>query len=324
MREVSGAYEPIVAPELASLGFVQTPGGRGLVTTSPEGATVRPSMPAVNPALADRFSMKAVLSPRLEAQRVKARLFALDRADVGPEDLLLAEVVAGLVASRLDQLSLVYELQETAATAERVRLARDLHDGILQDLAGIALQLEALRPLLVATPEARGRLDALERVLETEQRDVRSVIQQLRPRSSSRHEFDLAANLEELKGTFAATWGLTLEVSGAMRDTAVPPRIRYELFRIVREAVSNAARHAGASRVRVSLAVNGSAVQVRAADDGHGFPFFGRYDLAELDKMRLGPVTLKERIAALGGSLVLDSSSMGSTLDIRLPLDQAR
>src|SRR5213075_1446019 len=142
------------------------------------------------------------------------------------DDLLLGEVVAGLVGARLDHLSLVTQLQETAATEERIRLARDLHDGILQDLAGVALQLESLRPLLVASPEAKHRLESLERVLEAEQRDVRAVIEQLRPASNPRHAFDLGANLEELRESFAATWGLSLEVLESYPPEAIPPALR--------------------------------------------------------------------------------------------------
>ena len=313
LREAPGAYEPLVAPELAGVSFL----------ASKTGGPLRPR-DAVHPELVERFRMDTLLALRLGGRLGSARLFALDRPDFREEDLLLGEAVAGMVGAHLGQLRLAAELEETAAAAARIRVARDLHDGILQDLAGVALQLEALRPLLRDSSEALRRVESLQRVLEAEQHDVRTVIDQLRPTSSSRHEFDLDASLEELKESLAATWGLALELTSTLEGRSVAPRVRYELYRIVREAVSNAARHARASRVEVSLRSEGAGVAVRVADDGRGFPFSGRYDLAELNKMRLGPVTLKERIAALGGSLVLESTPSGSTLEIRVPLDRPR
>jgi glucose-6-phosphate-specific signal transduction histidine kinase len=81
------------------------------------------------------------------------------------------------------------------------------------------------------------------------------------------------------------------------------------------------ARYAEASAVRVGLWVEDERVRIEVADDGRGFPFEGDLDLAGLREAHLGPATLRDRIAALGGSLRLHSSRQGSRLDMTVPLE---
>ena len=88
------------------------------------------------------------------------------------------------------------------------------------------------------------------------------------------------------------------------------------------EALSNVARHAQASTVRVELGVQGEQVHLSVVDNGRGFPFQGHYDLPTVMKMNMGPRTLRERVASLGGSLVIDSSASGAHLEITVPLTQ--
>ena len=85
------------------------------------------------------------------------------------------------------------------------------------------------------------------------------------------------------------------------------------------EAIVNAARHAKASTVRVELDVGEPRIDIVIADNGHGFPFRGRYDHLALKAGRLAPVTLGERVEALQGTLMIDSSETGARLEIVVP-----
>jgi signal transduction histidine kinase len=71
--------------------------------------------------------------------------------------------------------------------------------------------------------------------------------------------------------------------------------------------------------VTISVGADGEAVQLSIADDGEGFPFTGRYDLARLARFDLGPAVLRERVVALGGALTIESSPQGARLDISIP-----
>jgi signal transduction histidine kinase len=89
---------------------------------------------------------------------------------------------------------------------------------------------------------------------------------------------------------------------------------------MVHEAVVNALKHGDPSRIRVDLDAEGSVLRIRVADDGHGFSFRGRYDHAALAEARLGPASLRDRAASLGGTLTIDSEGSGSCVEITLPL----
>jgi len=97
-----------------------------------------------------------------------------------------------------------------------------------------------------------------------------------------------------------------------------------DIYRLIHEGLVNAARHADASRIRVHLSVADGRVHLSIADDGKGFPFTGTYDLEWLERMDQGPVTLRERVAALQGELTLTSSKQaGTELAITVPLATA-
>ncbi|HKO59275.1 MAG TPA: ATP-binding protein [Thermoanaerobaculia bacterium] len=101
---------------------------------------------------------------------------------------------------------------------------------------------------------------------------------------------------------------------------AVSARLAHELCRIVNESLSNAARHGRASLAVVSVALRNGLIDIRVADDGRGFAFSGRHDLDALERRGLGPRTLKERIRALGGSLIVESSNGGASIEVSIPV----
>ena len=104
----------------------------------------------------------------------------------------------------------------------------------------------------------------------------------------------------------------------------VPARLAHDLCRMVNESLSNAARHGGASHAAVALGRENGYVKLRVQDNGRGFPFHGRRDLAALDRAGTGPRTLKERARHLGGSLVVESSTHGAAIELRLPVQEER
>jgi signal transduction histidine kinase len=260
---------------------------------------------------------------RLHGDTVAGHLFLLDKPGVTSDDLILGAIVAREVVARMELFFLSQRLQQAAAAEERIRLARDLHDGVLQSLAGAALQLETVRRLLDQDPQAaRERLLDLQRQLAAEQRDLRFLIQKLKPAplSLSEPDFNLAARLRELGAQIERQWGLSVVLRLEPLVTEIPAALAHDLYFIVHEALINAARHAQATTVHVTLSREDTQVHLTVADNGRGFPFHGHYDLATLTALSLGPVVLKERIASLGGSLIIDSTDAGAWLHITLPL----
>ena len=217
-------------------------------------------------------------------------------------------------------------VEQTAMQDERLRLARELHDGVLQALAGAALQLEAMSRLMEVDPEAaRERLQHIEKLITEEQRELRQWIRKLQPAPapSIATGSDLAAALEKLRQRAEWQWGVRVSVSVDTRGT-VPRTLGDEIYRLVQEGLTNAGRHARATLVRVivKLPPGGNAVQITVADDGCGFPFRGRYDLANLVEKQIGPGSLRDRVKGLRGEIVLTSELSGTQIDISLPTDQ--
>jgi NarL family two-component system sensor histidine kinase LiaS len=233
-------------------------------------------------------------------------------------------VVARLTVSRLDSLYLLRRLRLAAALDERLRVARDIHDSLLQSTAGSALQLLAARRLLDRDPdEARRRLEDVQNQLERGELDMRSFIRRLRPvsnRGEHQPSGGFAERLEELRRRVERQW----EIALSMTPPSAWQTWRHELlegvYRIVQEGVLNAARHADPSLISVDFAVEAGDLRLRITDDGRGFPYRGTFDLQTLNAMNRGPLALKERVAELQGRLLLKTGETGTELSIVLPL----
>jgi PAS domain S-box-containing protein len=216
-------------------------------------------------------------------------------------------------------------LETRAAEEERTRLVQDLHDGLLQTLTGAALQLRSIQTLLNddgAVPEARVRLVEVREALAAEQRELRYWASEIKPTllgiQKDRLEDRLLVTLERVR----ATWRIETDLRYALDET-LPPGPRQQVYRIVQEAVVNAAQHSRASRVEVHLTQRDGALRIVVSDDGTGFPFEGRYEQEQLEAERLGPLLLRHRVMAADGRLAIDSSPEGARLEILLPLGGA-
>ncbi len=321
-----GAFGPLVDAHLAGRNFLcadSASDGVPVLIASRDEREEWKGTP-LNQRLQARFGIGPVLSWSLRGQAIEGRLFALDKPGMTWDDLVLGEVVAGLAVARMDHLALRERLREAAAAEERVRLSRDLHDGLLQSLTGIALQLQVCRRLLEHDPNAaRERLAEIQASIAGEQHDLRSFVNRLKPAPPDGSAgWELRPRLEEACSRIERQWGLSVKLSSQGLNDELPASVSDDVFRIVHEALVNAARHAAASSLNVDISRGAGAVFITVADDGHGFSFQGTHDLATLQKFKAGPITLKERVSALGGDLVISSSKSGARLSITLPVPQ--
>jgi signal transduction histidine kinase len=273
------------------------------------------------PWLAARLAARTVLSVPLGGESFEGRLFVLDKTDVTLDDLVMAEVMGGVIAARLDAWYLSEQLRHAAATEERIRLARDLHDSVLQSFTGIGLRLAAVREILGG--ERSAGIEALEgaqRVLAAEQRELRFFIDELKPRVSMTEAAALSDRLTELAERIEREWDLSVQLKVEPPETLTPSLGR-ELYHLIREALVNAAQHGAASAACVCVGPAGSdGLAVSIADNGRGFAFQGRYTSEELARQDLGPKTIQERVLALHGTLTVESGATGASLHLRLPM----
>jgi signal transduction histidine kinase len=204
-----------------------------------------------------------------------------------------------------------------ASEEARARWARELHDETLQGLVGLRMRLASARRSASPEQVEAALSDALEQT-HREILNLRSLIAELRP--AALDELGLGAAIETLSERSAAAAGLDVETSVGLRDNGAPRLARETettVYRLVQEALTNAARHSGGTRVRVEVAELEELIDVAVTDDGHGFdpaattPGFG------LRGMR-------ERVQLAGGSMRIDSSEAGSVVRARLPAQRPR
>lgn len=255
----------------------------------------------------------------LASQTAEGRLFWLNARTAGPDDLRFADVVVRLVGSGLDQINLMEMMREGAANDERLRLSRDLHDGLLQSLGGLALHARgARRSAATDAHSTEQQLDLIVGQLIEAQRALRDFVDGLRPELLQRRD-SLRVRLIRVAHSIELQWNVPVDFEASREVDAVRMPLADDVVALVAEALTNAARHAGATRIRGLAAVAGDGVRVDVEDDGRGFPFHGRYDLAQLVADGRGPWSLKERVTALGGELAIESSPRGARVEIRLP-----
>jgi len=204
---------------------------------------------------------------------------------------------------------------EPAQSAERRRIAADLHDGPLQSLIALEMRLAAARNLAGRDPDAAlkelGELAGLAARVVAE---LRAFQRTLAPPAEPP---DLAALARRLVEDFGRETGLQVRLEAPEAPLATAPEICLEFAHLLREALANIRKHARASRVAVTLGGGGEVV---IEDDGVGFPFEGKYELAELDALGCGPRSIIERVRNRHGELTLESRpGRGSRLEIRIP-----
>jgi signal transduction histidine kinase len=278
----------------------------------------------VSPEIASSQEMTSVLRIVLQGTFVRGSLILLDRS-FNWDDLALGRLVADVFASRLDDHEFVKLNSTKAIAAERSRIARDLHDSLLQSLTGASLQLEGARRLVEERPaEAQQILRDVQDVLIVDQNELRYLVENLRQASTSRAvDLKTEVRFNAVVAMVRRQWGAQVDFNVPSLQAWVGKSERREVHRLLREAVFNAAKHSGAKHISVEGDLQGDILRLLVRNDGHGFAFRGRYDLAKLNEMKQGPATLKERVAALGGDLIIDSHEHGSELEIRLPIRRA-
>ena len=273
--------------------------------------------PPPHPEIVRRIGNDAPASALFETEQVAGRLYFTGVAGGRDLETTLA-LVAREVGNSLGQLQLAERVRQLAVHEDRIRVSRDLHDGVLQSLTGIRLELQAIAD--TAGPGA-DRLRALERALAIEQRELRLFIDELKPASHGIAESDsIATRLTEMCARFSAEWKIPVTFRVTPVDVALPRTVEQALRLMIHEGVSNALKHGHPSRVAIDVETSDGQLKVAIADDGLGFPFRGRLDHDELKAFSAGPVSLRERVSALDGRLSVESRPTGSRVEFVIPV----
>ena len=199
---------------------------------------------------------------------------------------------------------------------ERARMAREIHDTLLQSLAGLELQVDAMSSQLESSPaDVKQQLERVRRQIQLDVSEARQSIWDLR--SPSLEARDLAGALQQL-GDVVTAGHARFEFVVTGRPAPCAPRIEEHLLRVGREAVSNAVRHARADVVRLELVYGDRTITLRVSDDGRGFD---PLEATHATDGHWGLATMHERAQAIGGRLRLASQpGEGTNIEMVAPL----
>jgi signal transduction histidine kinase len=266
----------------------------------------RDSVLGVSIAFGDEWSGRLLLvDPGIDSSRQAALRLALRLArQIGPA--AHQGYVLGMLRAR-------------AAGMERARLARELHDGVVQSLVVAEIQLEVVRRRAATdSPQSAEALTHIQALLRDEIRNVRELTHRLKTTES--HAAPLPG-LTDLVARFERDTGIQARLVSDAGAAAIPARASDEVSHILQEGLVNVRKHSGARHVLVRAATAHGRLMLSIEDDGRGFPFSGRRSRAELAAVHQGPAVIMERVQALGGELSVESTpGHGARLDVAVPL----
>jgi two-component system, NarL family, sensor histidine kinase UhpB len=243
--------------------------------------------------LAQRMEMVDLLRPG-------QRLQVLRNDEVGRVVAAFNRMLDRLEKDRRESGRRVLAAQE----AERIGIARDLHDEVGQVLTGVLLQLNSIAE---AAPDHEEALGEARRAVRRALDEVRRISSDLRPEMLE--ALGLVSALTELTRSFARVTGIEVERQFATSVAKLPPEVELAIYRIAQESLTNVARHAQASRVVIALEPGRSSVVLRVADDGRGF--------AGAPAEHGGLRSMRERALLVDASLAIKPAPEGG-VEVRL------
>ena len=311
-------FLPLTDPSIAEVSFSLSADGR-IVTSA--GQCIESGQSLVNQNLRNDYRIGAAVSLPVRGDTIEGRVFLLDAGNSTPEMLLVGEAIGALIAAQFDSATRMESQARDAVADERMRVARDLHDGLLQSFTGVVLRLETVHSILEENPDqARNMLTEVQASIMADQRELRAYVEKLGPRHRAEMKFDFRGRLDEWRERFEKQWNVSVRFDGERLDPLVAELLGHETLRLIQEAVTNSAKHGGASAVDVNLTTRDGRMIIEVSDNGGGFPFHGRRTLEEIRGGAGGPGVLAQRVAALNGDLIVESGENGARIEISVPL----
>jgi nitrate/nitrite-specific signal transduction histidine kinase len=249
--------------------------------------------------------------PVVAAGKVFGNLYLSDKeGGFTDADVVTVEALSRIAGSALTTARLHERLRRLAVVEDRERIARDLHDSVIQDLFAVGLGLQGVSGRVTdetAAATLESSVDRLDAAVET----LRSYVSELR--GGPQLPLQLDDRLQELVSRMGSAYPSEVRLELAIAQTG-EESLHDEILRMVTEALSNALRHSGAAHVNVLVESDASGWRIRVQDDGLGFD-------TDLVSQGMGLGNLSARASALGGATSITSSSgVGTVVEIEIPI----
>jgi signal transduction histidine kinase len=248
----------------------------------------------------------------------RARLVLLDPNGTALDDLYFLRALVRHAAPALYNEFVIRRLRSRVSEIERARLAHELHDGLLQSLIGLEMEIEVLRRNAEEAQVSEVRLRQVRDQLRQEIAGVRDLMVQLRVAEMTGP--DVLRIIAELARRLRRESGVDVRLVSANSLLDCAPRTCQHLARIVQEALTNVRKHSGARSVTITLTQMETAGRLVIEDNGRGLGFQGCLTLDQLEASDFGPAVIKERVRAMGGRLTIESRpGAGVRIDVEWP-----
>jgi signal transduction histidine kinase len=251
----------------------------------------------------------------------RGRIFVFDPSWKGEtqEELRFLLDLLRQVGPAVYNVYLLHRLRRRAGAAERARFARELHDGAVQSLIAVEMQVDVLKRQAETTPAVvGGELGRIQGLLREEVLKLRELMQQMKSIDVDARR--LLSLLNDAVERFERETGISARFVTDIVKLEMPDKVCRELLRIVQEGLVNVRKHSRARHMLVRLSATVSQWSLTLEDDGKGFPFSGRLTQEELDQMGKGPMIIKERVRLIAGALTVESNpGVGTRLEVKVP-----
>ena len=253
------------------------------------------------------------------SHELSGRIFLLDpNFPSGTEELVFLHDLVRQITPAIYNLYLLRRLRSKAGAAERARLVRELHDGAVQSLIGVEMQVDVLRRHPPAAESVTDELERIQGLLREEVLNLRELMQEMK--STEVDDRRLTGFLRDTVQRFQRETGITAHFVVDEDEVILPQSVCRELARIAQEALVNVRKHSGAKQVLVQLLRQDAGWQLTVEDDGAGFPFGGRVSQSELDATGRAPAMIRERVRLIQGDLTIESRpGKGSRIEVYVP-----
>jgi len=273
------------------------------------------------PKIVDLLGIKTVAIAPLRTSRQTIGVIKVINKRGGAfndDDIRFLTIIASKAATIIEHARLQKQLEATAAMEERIRLAREIHDGLAQNLGFMNLKLSQVAGCVKKNPvKAEAELADLSHIVQDTMNEARQAIVDLQTPVEGRSFVEM---LTEYAREFADNTGIEARVVSETQVGGLALAARVDLLRIIQEALNNVRRHAGATDVRIKIELPNGRLKVKIIDNGKGF--YSRK--AETGKNRhFGIRSMKDRAAHLGGELQIQSApGQGTTVQVEIPLQE--
>jgi len=250
----------------------------------------------------------------------RGRVFMFDPSARGEkqEELRFLLDLVRQVGPAVYNVYLLHRLRRRAGAAERAKFARELHDGAVQSLIAVEMQVDVLRRQATGAGPIGSELGRIQGLLREEVLKLRELMQQMKSIDVDAQR--LLPVLQDTVERFQRETGIAARFISDLDDLDMPQRVCRELVRIVQEGLVNVRKHSGARHALVRLGSSDNQWNLTLEDDGQGFAFSGRMSHDQLDEMGKGPMIIKERLRLIAGDLTVESNpGQGTRLEIRVP-----